>query len=62
MFTFIPLAVFAIAVVVAYFRCRGHFSDLAAATDSKRSRSFWTIVAWGYAVVLVLALGVYALR
>jgi len=60
MFTFIPLAVF--AVVVTYFRYRDHFSDLAAATDSKRSGFFWTIVAWGYAIVLVLALGVYAFR
>jgi hypothetical protein len=60
MFTLIPLAVFVIAVVVTYFRYRDHFSDLAAATESKRSSSFWTIVALGYAVVV--ALGVYAFR
>ena len=62
MFTFIPLAVFAIAVAVTYYRYRDHFSDLASATDSNRSSSFWTVVAFAYAIVLVTLMVVYSLH
>ena len=39
---------------MVYFRFRDNFSDLAAATDSKRSSGFWTIVALIYAVVVLV--------
>ena len=48
------VAIFVIAVVVTYYRFRDNFSDLAAATDSKRGRSSWTIAALIYAVVIVV--------
>jgi hypothetical protein len=46
------VAIFVIAVAVTYYRFRDNFSDLAAATDSKRSASSWTIAALIYAVVI----------
>jgi hypothetical protein len=48
------LALFGIGVAVLYFRFRDNFSDLAAATDSKRSNGFWAIVALIYAVVIAV--------
>ena len=53
MYILVPLAVFGIAVVITYYRYREHFTDLAFATDSKRSGFFWTVVAVDYAVSLI---------
>lgn len=53
----IPLAsvaIFAIAVVVLYFRFRDNFSDLAAATDSKHRSGFWAIAALIFAIVIAV--------
>ena len=44
------VAIFVIAVTAAYYRFRDNFSDLAAATDSKQSGSFWTGAALIYAI------------
>jgi formate hydrogenlyase subunit 3/multisubunit Na+/H+ antiporter MnhD subunit len=49
-----PLALFAIGVAIVYYRFRDNFSDLAAATDSKQSSGFWTVVALIYAVVIAV--------
>lgn len=56
MSTFVSLAVVGVLVAVAYYRFRDNFFDLASATDSKRRKSFWVVVALIYAIVLV-ALG-----
>jgi len=48
----IPI-VLAVAVVITYYRFRDRFFDLASATDSKQSSSFWTIVAILFSVVIV---------
>jgi uncharacterized membrane protein YidH (DUF202 family) len=50
----ISLALVAIGMAVVYFRFRDSFSDLAAATDSKQSSGFWTIIAVIYAVVVAV--------
>jgi uncharacterized membrane protein YidH (DUF202 family) len=50
----ISLALVAIGIAVVYFRFRDNFSDMAAATDSKQSSGFWTIVAVIYAVVVAV--------
>ena len=59
MYIFVSLAVFTVAVVITYYRYREHFSDLAFATDSKRSGFFWTAVAVAYAVILVALWAVF---
>jgi hypothetical protein len=48
------LAIFGIGVAVLYFRFRDNFSDLAAATDSKRSGGFWAVMALIYAIVIAV--------
>jgi hypothetical protein len=53
------LAIFAIGVVVLYFRFRDNVSDLAAATDSKKSSGFWAIVALIYAIVIAILFSVF---
>ncbi len=45
---------FVVAVVVAYCRFRGNFSDLASATDSKRSDGFWNITAILFSIAIVI--------
>jgi hypothetical protein len=57
MYRFVPVAGFAIAVVITYYRYREHFSDLAFATDSRRSGFFWTVVAVAYAVIACRSVG-----
>jgi hypothetical protein len=47
-----PIALFVISVVMVYYRFRDNFSDLAAATDSKRSNGSWAIAALIYALVI----------
>ena len=47
-----PIALFVIGVAVTYYRFRDKFSDLAAASDSKQSNTFWTVIALIYAVVI----------
>jgi hypothetical protein len=42
-----------IVVVAAYGRFRANFSDLAAATDSKKSDSFWAIVTLIWTIIMV---------
>jgi hypothetical protein len=44
-----------IVVAVLYHRFRGHFADLASATDSKRTNTFWTIVALIFAAIIAIA-------
>jgi len=48
----VQFAIFAVVVTVLYFRYRGHISDLAAASDSRRSATFWTIAAVIFAVLV----------
>jgi hypothetical protein len=62
MYVLVSLAVFGIAVLITYYRYREHFSDLAFATDSKRSGFFWTMVAVAYAIILVFLWGVFYLH
>jgi len=50
--TVVPIALFVIGVAIMYYRFRDNFSDLAAATDSKQSNTFWTVIALIYAVVI----------
>jgi hypothetical protein len=58
----IPLASFAllaIAVAVLYFRFRDNFTDLAAATDSKQSGGFWSIVALIFAILIAVLYSIF---
>lgn len=55
---FVRFAIFAAVVAVFYFKYRGHISDLAAASDSKRSAAFWTIAALIFAVLVALSYAV----
>jgi uncharacterized membrane protein YidH (DUF202 family) len=53
------MGVFAIVVLVvvvaaAYYHYRDHFYALESATDSKKGRTFWTILALVYAIVIVI--------
>jgi hypothetical protein len=43
---------FIVVVAVAYYRYRDHFYALESATDSKRGRTFWTILALIFAIVI----------
>lgn len=52
LFWFVPLAAVVIGGVLVFRRVRNNFSDLAAATDSKSSGLFWTIVAIIYTLVV----------
>jgi Kef-type K+ transport system membrane component KefB len=57
--TLAPIAIFVVAVAVLYYRFRDNFFDLAAATDSKRSNTFWTTVALIFAVVIAILYSVF---
>jgi hypothetical protein len=46
---------FIVAVAVAYYRYRDHFYALESATDSNRGRTFWTILALIFAIVIGVA-------
>jgi len=50
----LALALFTIVAGAAYYRFRENFSDLAAATDSKRSDSFWVIVTLIWTIVMLV--------
>ncbi len=52
--TLAPFALLAIGAGLVYYRFRERFSDLAAASDSKRSNVFWTCLALIYAVVVAV--------
>jgi hypothetical protein len=53
------VAIFAVGLAALYFRFRDNFSDLAAATDSKRSNGFWALVALIYAIVIAVLYSVF---
>jgi hypothetical protein len=56
---FASVAIFAVGLAALYFRFRDNFSDLAAATDSKRSIGFWALVALIYAIVIAVLYSVF---
>jgi uncharacterized membrane-anchored protein len=43
---------FIVVVAVAFYRYRDHFYALESATDSNRGRTFWTILALIFAIVI----------
>lgn len=46
--------VFIVVVAIAYYRYRDHFYALESATDSDKGRTFWTILALVFAVVIAI--------
>ncbi len=46
--------VFIVAVAIAYYRYRDHFYALESATDSNKGRTFWTILALVFAIVMAI--------
>jgi hypothetical protein len=50
----VPVVLLGIGLAALYYRFRENFSDLATATDSKRSDEFWSIMALVYAVVIAV--------
>ncbi len=48
----VPVVLLGIGLAALYYRFRENFSDLATATDSKKSDGFWNIIALVYAVVI----------
>jgi hypothetical protein len=46
--------VFIVVVAIAYYRYRDHFYALESATDSNKGRTFWTILALVFAVVIAI--------
>jgi hypothetical protein len=46
--------VFVGAVVVCFYRYREHFYALESATDSKKGRLFWTILALVFAILVAI--------
>jgi len=48
------VVLFVAAVTVAFFRYREHFYALESATDSTRGRTFWTILALVFAIVMAV--------
>jgi hypothetical protein len=53
MTSLVPVVLLGISLAALYYRFREHFSDLATATDSKKS-GFWSIMALVYAVVIAV--------
>ena len=45
---------FVVAVAIAFFRYREHFYALESATDSNKGRTFWTILALVFAIVIAV--------
>jgi hypothetical protein len=45
---------FVVAVAIAFFRYREHFYAIESATDSNRGRTFWTILALVFAIVIAV--------
>jgi hypothetical protein len=50
----VPVVLLGIGLAALYYRFRESFSDLATATDSKKSDGFWSIMALVYAVVIAV--------
>jgi hypothetical protein len=45
---------FIVVVAIAYYRYRDHFYALESATDSNKGRTFWTILALAFAIVIAI--------
>jgi multisubunit Na+/H+ antiporter MnhG subunit len=45
---------FVVAAAIAFFRYREHFYALESATDSNKGRTFWTILALVFAIVIAV--------
>jgi purine-cytosine permease-like protein len=57
----IPLVVLLVLVTVTYYRFRNRFFDVAQASDSRRSNSFWVAVGLIFSAIMVwLYLAVHA--
>lgn len=48
------VVVLVVMVAIAYYRYRDHFYALESATDSTKGRTFWTILALVFAVVIAI--------
>jgi len=53
------IGVFVVVVAIAYYRYRDHFYALESATDSNKGRTFWTILALVFAVVIAIGYAIF---
>lgn len=54
------VVVFVLVVAIAYYRYRDHFYALESATDSHKGRTFWTILALVFAIVIAIGYAIFA--
>jgi hypothetical protein len=48
------IVVLVVVVAIEYYRHRDHFYALESATDSNKGRTFWTILALVFAIVIAI--------